>query len=661
MRDRPNLKSIRKYLPLNMSRPEAKIFWKEGQPYSTQYEDVYFSTDSGIDETEYVFIQHNQLDQRFRTLKKNQFTIVETGFGTGLNFLCAWALWDKTAPEHARLNFVSTELHPLNEADLQDALKLWPSLGGYAQQLIAQYQNVVQGIHHLTFSQGRVNLTLIIGDVGETLPTLYASADAWFLDGFSPAKNPQMWQTNLFSTMAKISREGTTFATFTSAGVVRRGLEAVGFQVKKTAGFGKKREMLFGHFVSAGATNNVASKTYQKQTAVVIGGGISGATSSHALAKRGWQVTLIERHKALAQAASGNPAGVLYPRLGNAQDKLSQFALAGYLYSLRLLAQQGLPANHFQTCGVLQLAFNAREQSRCNTVLTQGLPSNLIRGVNQGEASRLAGVDLNYGGVFFPSAGWVNPSAWCESLTEHSNIAVKTSTEALKIVRTNDNWQVWDAQNCIAEASTVIIACANDTLQFEQSSHCTLQAVRGQVTLVRSTPMSEQLKTVVCGEGYFTPAHNQAHCLGATFSINDHATEPREADHLQNLNTLHEVSQELYDTVKNQILRGRVAFRSTTRDYFPLLGQLIDIKKLNSSPPRYKNDPNTLPWLDGLYVNAGHGSKGLISAPLCAEVLASVICNEPSPLPTDLMAAMEPNRFALKGLGLKLMASKIYG
>lgn len=242
-----------------MPRPEAKIFWKEGQPYSAQYEDVYFSTDSGIDETEYVFIRHNQLEQRFRALEQRQFTIVETGFGTGLNFLCAWALWDKTAPKHARLNFVSTELHPLSEVDLKDALKLWPSLEDYAQQLITQYQNVVTGMHQFTFSHGRVNLTLLIGDAGETLPALYASADAWFLDGFSPAKNPQMWQPSLFSAMAKISHDGTTFATFTSAGVVRRGLEAAGFQVNKTAGFGKKREMLFGHLTPADTANNVTS------------------------------------------------------------------------------------------------------------------------------------------------------------------------------------------------------------------------------------------------------------------------------------------------------------------------------------------------------------------------------------------------------------------
>ncbi len=646
-----------------MFKPEAHIVWKEGLPFSTQYEDVYFSSDSGIKETQYVFIQHNQLEQRFKNLQKNQFTIAETGFGTGLNFLCAWALWDKVAPKHARLNFVSTELYPLTIADLSIALNLWPSLAMYAQALISQYQNIVYGMHQLDFAEGRVSLILLIGDVTESLPNLHAQVDAWFLDGFSPAKNPEMWQPSLFSAMAKISHAETTFATFTSAGVVRRGLEGAGFQVQKAAGFGKKREMLFGHFSAVDESydgNSLNTKRSTNKTAIVIGGGISGATSSHALARRGWQVTLIERHQALAQEASGNPAGVLYPRLTNSQDKLNQFALAGYLYSLRMLNQLALAPEHYQACGVLQLAFNAREQARCENILGQYLPNSLLNQVNQDEASHIAGVALNFGGIFFPSAGWVNPSAWCHLLTAHENISVKTSTEALRIIRAGEVWQVWDAHHCIAEAAVVIIACANDSLQFEQSSHCTLQAVRGQVSLLPSNAVSEQLKAVVCGEGYFTPAHQQMHCLGATFATDDHALDVREADHLHNLNNLQVTSPTLYDALKHQKLQGRVAFRSTTKDYFPLLGQLIDVKQLHAKPPRYNDNPQTLPWLDGLYVNAGHGSKGLISAPLCAEVLASVICREPSPISKDLMSAMEPNRFALRALGLKLLASKVY-
>jgi tRNA 5-methylaminomethyl-2-thiouridine biosynthesis bifunctional protein len=308
----------------------------------------------------------------------------------------------------------------------------------------------------------------------------------------------------------------------------------------------------------------------------------------------------------------------------------------------------------------LQLAFNVREQARCEHVLAQGLPDSLLKQVNQDEASTLAGVDLRVGGIFFPTAGWVNPSEWCTALTKHENIRIETSTQALRIIRAGDIWQVWDRQDCIAEADVVILACAKDIMQFEQSSHCVMQAVRGQVTLVPATPTSEQLKTVVCSEGYITPTHQQMHCLGATFSPGDSSLDVREADHLHNLDTLQEISPALYDSLKHQAFEGRVAFRSATKDYFPLLGQLLDTTQLNANPPRYNDNATTLPWLDGLFVNSGHGSKGLISAPLCAEVLASIICGEPAPIAKSLISAMEPNRFALRALGLKYMASHMY-
>jgi tRNA 5-methylaminomethyl-2-thiouridine biosynthesis bifunctional protein len=654
-----------------MYKQDIPILWKDGQPYSAQYEDVYFSSDSGIDETHYVFIQHNQLEARFSALTQDNFaanfTVAETGFGTGLNFLCTWQTWDQFAPETSRLNFISTELHPLSLTDLTSALELWPPLARYAQQLIEQYQHIVAGWHHFEFDHGRVTLTLLIGDANDTLANLHARVDAWFLDGFSPAKNEEMWQQSLFESMAKLSHEHTTFATFTSAGHVRRGLETVGFNVQKAAGFGKKREMLFGRFSPSVNSQGLAHtkrptlrKQNQPQQAIVIGGGIAGAASSHALAKRGWQVVLIERHAALAQEASGNPAGVLYPRLTNAQDKLSQFALAGYLFSLRQLQGLDLAAIDYQPCGVLQLAFNAREQARCKAVLAQHFPETLLRAVSQIEASELAGVTLNYGGLLFPAAGWVNPAAWCAALTNHPNISVKTSTEALRLEHVDNGWQVWDAQNCIAEAPIVIIACANDTIQFTQSQHCALQAVRGQITLLPASAVSQQLKTVVCSDGYITPAHQQMHCLGATFSQGESSIEVRETDHLHNFATLEEMSPMLYESLRHQSLQGRVALRSTTRDYFPVLGQLLDTTKLGKHPPRYNDHPHQLPWLDGLYVNAGHGSKGLISAPLCAELLASIISSEPAPVPRDIMTAMEPNRFALREMGLKLMATRVY-
>jgi tRNA 5-methylaminomethyl-2-thiouridine biosynthesis bifunctional protein len=261
----------------------AVIEWRDGQPYASTFDDVYFSSDNGLLEAEYVFLQGNDLAERWKRLntqesqiedvhgeppssitlrlaqgerKRNlpSFTITETGFGTGLNFLCAARLWLSTAPKDATLHFISIEKYPLSLSDLSSALQLWPELKELSEPLLANYENIFNGEKTLSLYDNRVHLTLHIGDAMMCLTTLVNSnetlIDAWFLDGFSPSKNPDMWQAELFKKMALLSNSDTSFATFTSAGAVRRDLMKAGFEVSKRPGFGKKREMLVGHFLA---------------------------------------------------------------------------------------------------------------------------------------------------------------------------------------------------------------------------------------------------------------------------------------------------------------------------------------------------------------------------------------------------------------------------
>jgi tRNA 5-methylaminomethyl-2-thiouridine biosynthesis bifunctional protein len=632
-----------------MTSKHAQLDWQDGQPYSAQYSDVYFSRDSGLDETRHVFLAQNHLQQRWQSLAKDRFTIAETGFGTGLNFLCAWQLWKQAAPATARLHFVSTEKYPLTHADLAQALNLWPELAEQRDQLLLQYQWLSPGWHRLQFDEGSVTLTLLIGDARETLPQVRANVDAWFLDGFAPAKNPEMWQQALFDNMTRLSHAETTFATFTSAGEVRRGLQAAGFKVQKVAGFGRKREMLAGQY----AGERVKPAQSHDQRAVVIGGGIAGTASSRALASRGWQVTLIERHSALAQEASGNPLGVLYPRLAGQDMALSRLALHGYLHTTRQLQQLNLDANDYDACGLLQLAFDAQELARCKAIAARDFPLELLRHVDADEASRLAGVALTHEGLYFPAAGWVNPPALCNALAEHENIAVMPSVTALRLQRDGEQWQVWDEKCLLAQAPVVILASANDTVNFEQSMHLPLEPVRGQISMLPSNASSQKLKVVVCTDGYVSPAVAGIHCVGATFSPNDAASDIRPSDHAANLAMLRRMSPELYQSLSQQPVSGRVALRCATPDYLPMAGPLLDSTALSANPPRYNADPATLPWLAGLYINTGHGSKGLINAPLCAEMIACAINGEPAPVDAKLLAALDPNRFMLRKLGLK--------
>ena len=632
-----------------MNNSEATLDWQDGQPISKIYGDVYFSRESGLQETQHVFLTQNHLRERWQALADERFTIAETGFGTGLNFLCAWQLWNETASHSANMHFISTEKYPLSHADLTQALDLWPQLANLRDQLLAQYQVLTPGWHRLVFEHGRVTLTLIIGDARETLPQLRACVDAWFLDGFAPAKNPEMWQQALFDNMARLAHAATTFATFTSAGEVRRGLQAAGFEVKKVAGFGRKREMLTGRY----AGERVKSAPILSQQAIVIGGGIAGTASSRALASRGWQVTLIERHPALAQEASGNPLGVLYPRLAGQDMALSRLALHGYLHTTRLLQQLNLDAHDYDACGLLQLAFDAQELARCKAIAARNLLPELLRYVDADEASRLAGVALTHEGLYFPSAGWVNPPALCNVLADHENITVMPSVTALRLQRDGEQWQVWDEKRLLAQAPVVILASANDTVNFEQSMHLPLEPVRGQISMLPANADSRNLKMVVCTDGYVSPAVAEIHSVGATFSPNDISSDIRQSDHAANLAMLRRMSPELYKSLSQQPVSGRVALRCATPDYLPMAGPLLDSTALSANPPRYNADPATLPWLAGLYVNTGHGSKGLINAPLCAEMIACAINGEPAPVDIILLAALDPNRFMLRKLGLK--------
>lgn len=641
----------------SLQQSSQTLEWRNGQPYSTHFEDVYFSTSvdnpqQGLLETEYVFLKHNQLAERWQHLSETIFTIAETGFGTGLNFLCACRLWLAIAPKSARLHFISTEKHPLTLVQLQQAHANWQDLSAISQVFLSQYASLPDGVHRFAMFSGRIQLTLHIGDIQTTLPNLKTQVDAWFLDGFAPAKNPDMWQPALFAQMARLSHNQTTFATFTSAGAVRRELLAHGFVVNKAPGYGKKREMLNGRFVS----EHSHKKKSPPNSVIVIGGGIAGCATAHALASRGVNVALLERHAAVAQEASGNPIGVLYPRLAAHANHADAMAMSSYLFTLRLLNQLALGHTQFQPCGLLQLAFNARETARIEGIAMRKLDEGIVRYVNKQKASDLAGVPIFHAGLYFPDAGWVNPRAFCRALVQHPNITVHTNAQVIKLSKVPEGWQVSTQRGEHWEADAVVIANANDALQLAHSSHLPVSAVRGQMTTVTATAKSAMLSTVICTEGYLTPAIDNTHCLGATFDPRDTSLEVRDEDNLSNLKMLTQMSPDLTE-LKIQPHAGRAALRCSTPDYLPLAGKLLDAVQLTTSPPKHKTPTHALPWHEGLYVNIGHGTKGLTTAPLCAELLASMIVGDPLPIESSLAQALDPNRFLLKTLGLKRLVN----
>jgi tRNA 5-methylaminomethyl-2-thiouridine biosynthesis bifunctional protein len=675
----------------------ANLNWDEqGQPRSEAFDDVYFNTDSGIDESRHVFINPSQLQQRWQD-HKGSFTLLETGFGTGLNFILTWLEWiafqtkksqaisnndDQGQQTSNHLHYISIEKFPLDKVQIVKALALFPQLDHLTDQLITEYPLLIKGFHSLQFKDQNLTLTLIFDDVSSALPQLNGPIDAWYLDGFAPAKNPDMWTESMYSSMAHLSRMNTSLATFTAAGDVRRGLSACGFKLSTVTGFGMKREMMHGTFIqSQGPLANPYShiKPWLKPPAkaithiAIVGAGIAGCTTAYALARRGIKVTIIDPH-GIATEASGNPQGAMYAKLAAGEATHSDIYVQGYLQSLRWLHQQLKPGDGWDNCGLIQLASTEKETKRQQKFIANThYPKQLLHSLTTEEASKISGLTLNNGGLFFPEAGWVSPLRLCQQLVKHPLIQLQTRSID-ELVQKNNGWQLGSNDGAKGydnddktSYSHVVVACANQSQKLLPQCYLPIKSIRGQLTyldkdmcnLQAGTEKKINLKTVLCGKGYIAPADNGKYCLGASYNIRDDEKQLRLNDQQKNFDYLEDFGEEFQNlrqqliTQDPALLPGRTGFRCTTPDYLPMAGPLIDEEAFDTDFTAVRKNLARYPrqaakFRSGLYLNVGHGSRGLTSAPLCAELIAAYICEENFPLAKDHSEALLPARFIIR-------------
>ena len=645
--------------------PAKPTFRDDGTPFSPLYGDIYHSASGAREQAEQVFLRGNELPQRWRGLRV--FTVMETGFGIGVNFLATWSAWCDDPSRCERLHFVSIEKHPFTRDDLRtvhDALTANTRLARLAQALVDAWPSLVPGTHRIEFDGGRVTLTLAFGDALEVLPKLWLRADAFYLDGFAPAKNPDLWSPAVFKALARVAGDHATFATWSSAGDVKRALEQSGFEYHKVDGFGTKRTMLTGRFAPRWRVRRYEPPlplAVNERHALVIGAGLAGCALVERLAARGWRTTLLERHPQPASDASGNPAGVFHPLISRDDSSAARITRAAFLYALRnwaALAAKGHPPVRGHG-GLLHLATDEETRAVAAALDSFGYPSDYVEPVTRERASQIAGVEVAHGGWFYPHGGWIEPASLCAAQCAAAGdlLDARFGVRVERLERRGDEWiAIDDSGHEIARAPVVVFANAHDAARAAALEFAPTRSVRGQLTLVAPGPLAG-LRVPVIGDGYAVPRAGGVTLIGATYEVDDTDHALRDAGHAENLERVAHmlpVLGELRDAsalAPQETLAGRVAFRCVTSDRMPMLGALADEGSARRDAERLAGAwPLDLPRAPGLYGAFAYGSRGLVWSALGAELVAAQIEGEPWPLERELADHVDPARFLQRAL-----------
>lgn len=592
--------------------PAELAFAGDGTLFSPRYGDIYHSRQGGLDQARHVFLAGNGLPARW--IKRPRFVILETGFGIGLNFLATLQAWRAAGgPGGRRLNYVAVEKHPFRLNDLAQLHRRWPELAPLALELQGQWPLPLPGLHRLDL--GDAVLTLGFGDAGDVLPQLELAADAIYLDGFAPDRNPDLWSESVVAQLHRLAAAGATLATWSTAGEIRRRLASADFVLQRVPGFGSKREMLVGQRPGTPAMRNGLPRRI-----AVIGAGIAGSSIARSLDRRGHQVVVVDAAATAASGASGNLAGVFRPLPALDDGKLARVLRAGFLLGRRSFPT--FPGARLDWTGVLHIARDTRhEQTQQRIVEQHCLPADYCRYVTRDEASRLAGYPVPLGGWWFPQAGWINPPSLCRAMLE--GIEHRYGFPVNRLDRNSSGWRL-SSHDQVLEADEVVLANGIDAPALVPGMPLPIRPGRGMVSHLPESATAT-MNIVVTRLGYVTPPFDGLRCAGATLQTDDLDSTPRVADHAENLFRLDMLLPGFARGIDPAQLDGRVSFRPLSPDRLPMVGPL------SAS--------------DGLWISDGFGARGLVFASICAELLASQIDDEPLPLEADLARALAPERF----------------
>ncbi len=615
--------------------PLPELDWADpSAPKASAFGDVYFSANGGLAEAEAVFLGGCDLPRAW--LGKDRFAVCELGFGTGLNVLAAWRAWKRTRSNHAVLHITSIEAFPLAGKDAARSLQHFPEVADLASALLARWPIRAYAPQRLWFPEDGFTLTLYTGEAETILPGLDAHFDAWFLDGFAPARNPTMWSERVLNQVARLSAPDARLATFSVAGAVRRGLESVGFAVEKKPGFGAKRERLEARFrapaMSTGANLYPYGACNPKRVAI-LGAGIAGAACAHALGRRNIEAVVLEAAPALGAGASGNPAGLVMPRLDRGGGPLSEVFLAAYLSAAA--TYEALGEGVFTRCGVEERA----REALADLLADPPLPEDWFSALGDGAA-------------LHARAGLVRPGAAIEMFLRDARLMCDAPVEVLE--RAGDNWVLRARDGrALLKADAVVLACGAALTRFEPARFLPIELSRGQIEWGEGTAPRRAIT-----QGSYVAPFDAGILFGATFDrveMGDASPAASDASRAENLAALALIAPELAASIDPAKLKSRASLRATTPDRAPIAGLLPDApawlaRYASLGDGRAPDTSAPPPAHAGVYVVGGLGARGLTLAPLLGERIVSEMCGEPAPLSKAALDAIHPARFLYRAL-----------
>lgn len=641
-----------------MSEP---IEWMpDGTPYSPRFGDRYHSEDGGLTQARTTFLQGCGLPEAWAG--QPHWRLLETGFGFGLNFLVTWAAWRADPARCRLLHFTSCEAWPVSADDLLRAASQHPDLLPLARQLHVQWWGLLPGVHRLAFDEGRVLLTLFVGDAQAMLRQQMPQADSIYLDGFSPQRNPGMWDAQMLKTVARCCRRGTRLATWTIARPVRDALAQCGFTVRKVPGAPPKRDNLQATFdpawepraAPAPLGGSIAPAALPGDC-LVIGSGLSGSAVAASLARRGWQVRVLDRGASPAAGASGLPAGVFAPHVSPDDNPLSRLSRSGVRATLQALAASPALTEgvDWSACGVLERVLEGPLR----------LPAAWASGEGAGESTgaqwsrpadaatlAAAGLPASAPACWHVRGGWLRPARLVGALLQSPAIAWQgpATVSGLRRVASADGTPRWQALGpggaVLAEAAHAVVTAGYDSRAW-LPGHYPLNALRGQVSwgLRADSPPGAAAAWPpfpVNGHGNLVPrAGAGPHgiwVMGSTFERGETELPPPPASqaeaHAANAAKLESLLPDLAAALAPAMTGPGAApghwagVRCTAPDRLPFVGPVDAVHQ------------------PGLWVCTAMGARGVTLAPLCGELLAARMTGEPLPLDVRLARALAPER-----------------